>query len=348
MELDKKDKHLIETAISEWQENELLDSQKADELRSTLHVKKSEALVARYFFIIAIASTILAFGAIFIDDKLLEKIKAYFDVGNIIIAVSCTIIAVAWFIYMTKKRKGLTPMLYEVYMLLGGLVSICALVYYCKDFGFGPEYTAFLLITSLLFFILSYIYRSYTLWVGALLALMGWYGAYAYHWNDKDNLFIGLNYPMRFTIFGLLVIGFSFIQKRIKALQFTFRQTYIIGLLIFFTGLWGVSIFGNYGHYDQWEQVRQIQVIGYSIVMAICSVGALLYGIKYDDEITRDFGIIFILVNLYSRYFEFFWDNTNKGVFFLILALSFGILGFLLERKLKRNKKQQNSISVAE
>ena len=82
-----------------------------------------------------VSFTNLAFGAIFIDDKLLEKIKAYFDVGNIIIAISCTLIAVFWFIYLYRKRSAFNNMIFEVYMVLGGLVTLSALTYYCKDIG---------------------------------------------------------------------------------------------------------------------------------------------------------------------------------------------------------------------
>lgn len=348
MELDKKDKQLLESALAEWEHKKLIDSEKAKELASTIQLKQSGTQIARYFFVIAIACTLLAFSAIFIDDKLLEKIKAYFDVSNLIIAISCTIIAAIWFAYLAKKRKSFNSMVYEVYMVLGGLVSVSALVYYCKDIGFGPEYSGFLITTSIMFFALSIVYRSYTLWAAALLALMGWYGAYSYHLNNDDNLFFGMNYPMRFTVFGLVIIVISLLQKAVSTLKYTQRQTYIIGLLIFFTGLWGVSVFGNYGHFDEWEQVRQVQIIGYAIVMALFSVGALLYGIKYDDDVTRDFGILFILLNLYSRYFEYFWDTTNKGLFFLILAISFAVLGWWIESSVRRKKRLADSNSVPE
>lgn len=138
MELEKKEKEIIETALKKWEQNHLLTSEKANELRSTLSNKKSGGQIAQYFFIIAIACTLLAFGAIFIDDKLLEQIKKYFDIGNVVIAISCSVVAIAWFAYLARKRKQFRTLLYEVYMVLGGLVTICAIVYYCKDIGYGP------------------------------------------------------------------------------------------------------------------------------------------------------------------------------------------------------------------
>lgn len=338
MELDKKEIDLLESALNEWETTQLLTAEKAAELRGTFTEKKKGVQVAQYFFVIAIACTLLAFAAIFIDDRLLEKIKQYFDIGNIVIAISCTIIAVLWFTYLAKKRKSFNSLIFEVYMVLGGLVVVSGLVYYCKDIGFGPKYSGLLAIVSLVIILLAAFFKSRALWFAGILAVMGFYGTFSESQQTADNLFLGMNYPMRYTIFGVLVIGAAFLQHKVQALAFSQRQTYIMGLLIFFTGLWGVSIFGNYGHYAEWEQVRQIQVIGYSIILAVFAVAALLAGIKYNDDITRDFGIIFILINLYSRYFEFFWNTTNKGVFFFILAISFGLIGWQIERRLKKDK----------
>lgn len=338
MELNKKDKLLIEETLNTWEKDGNLSSEKVNELKSTITQQKAGGQIAKYFFLIAIASTLLAFGAIFIDDKLLEQIKRYFDVSNLIIAISCTIISILWFGYLLKRRSRINAMVFEVYTVLGALTSICAVTYYCKDIGFGDEYTGFLFANFLLLLTLSIILRSYALWLGTILAIMGWYGAFSHSLNNLNNKFLGMNYPFRFTAFGLIILAFSYVQTKIKPLQYASRQTYVFGLLIFFTALWGVSVFGNYGQYNEWLKVRQVQVIGYSVVLAVFSVGALLLGIKYEDDITRDFGIIFILLNLYSRYFEFFWNTTNKGIFFLILAISFGIIGWQIEKRVKRNR----------
>ena len=64
------------------------------------------------------------------------------------------------------------------------------------------------------------------------------------------------------------------------------------------------------------------QVLIYSILFAIAAGVSLFAGIRNKDDVARDFGIIFLLVNLYTRYFEYFWDSMNKGLFFLVLAVS--------------------------
>ena len=79
-------------------------------------------------------------------------------------------------------------------------------------------------------------------------------------------------------------------------------------------------------------------MLGYSAVFALGSAISFYLGIRYKDELARDFGVLFLLINLYTRYFEYFWDSMNKGIFFLVLAITFGLVGWLLERQRKTEK----------
>ncbi len=53
----------------------------------------------------------------------------------------------------------------------------------------------------------------------------------------------------------------------------------------------------------------------------------------------RDMVLLFLILNLYTRYFEYLWDVTNKGIFFAIMALSFWLIGKKLEQIRKRLDK---------
>lgn len=335
MEADKIEKEILERAIKQWQQEGKLSIDQATELTNSITIKKTERQqIAQYFFIIALSCTLLAFGAIFIDEKFLEKLKAYFSLSNIMIAGITAAISIFWFWYISKRRAKLNPTTFEVYMILGGLSALTSLVYVLKDFGNNNGYSAFLFVAFLLLCALSIVFRSRSLWVGAILALMGWFGvfstAHSYH-----NLFLGMNYPVRFSVFGLVLLGVAFLQANSKWLAFSRSITFLFGMLIFFTGMWGVSIFGNFNYLDEWEKVRQTRVIVYAVIFALVSGLSLFLGIKYKNELARDFGFLFLLVNLYTRYFEYFWDAMNKGIFFLILGVTFWLVG----RWIEKNKK---------
>lgn len=59
---------------------------------------------------------------------------------------------------------------------------------------------------------------------------------------------------------------------------------------------------------------------------------ALWLGLKRDDAMLRGFGLAFLAINLYTRFFEFFWDAMPKTIFFLLLGISLWLLGRHAER----------------
>jgi len=66
----------------------------------------------------------------------------------------------------------------------------------------------------------------------------------------------------------------------------------------------------------------------FAVAAAIC----IYISLKTDDGMLRGFGLTFLAINLYTRYFEYFWDGMNKVGFFLILAASLAVIGRYAER----------------
>jgi hypothetical protein len=52
-----------------------------------------------------------------------------------------------------------------------------------------------------------------------------------------------------------------------------------------------MSIFGNYGDMHSWEQVKQIELFHWSILFGLVACGAIYHGLKYDNGITKGFGL---------------------------------------------------------
>ncbi len=335
METDSSGRKLLHHALEEWQQSGRLTEEQAKALKETIVLKQPAQQIAQYFFFIALFCILMAFGAIFLNEKLLEKIKAYFALNDIIISLISLVLAIVWFWYTGKKRTVISDGAYEVYMVLGGLAIMTALVYFCKGMGIDKTRTALLSLATPLLLIVAQLLRSKALWIAAIITAIGWFGSFS-TWQSHDNLFLGMNYPVRYTVFGLVILGIAFLQTRIKQVSFGQRLTYVAGLIAVFTGLWGMSIFGNYNTLEEWQQVRQVHVLAYSVVFGLAAALSFYLGIRYKDEIARDMGVLFLLINLYTRYFEYFWDTMNKGIFFLILAITFGFLGWWLERKKKK------------
>jgi len=336
MELDKEQYDVVNRALTEWERSGRLAPDVVQDLRADITVKRNDRQqLAQYFFFIALSCTLLAFAAIFLSEKLLERIKAYFAWSDYAVAGITAVLSALWFWYIGRRRVDTKSSAYEIYMALGGLSVLTCLVYVCKAaHADATYYTTFLLLATISLLSLGVVMRSPVLWLGGLLAVTGWFGA-ATSGQGGVYLFLGMNYPVRYVVFGGLLLGVALLLRKAGKLVFARQLTYIIALSVFFLALWAVTVFGNFNSLERWQHARQSQIIIYSGFLAIASGLSLYLGIRFRDTTARDFGVIFLLVNLYTRYFEYFWDTMNKGLFFLVLAITFGLLGRWLERKNK-------------
>ena len=141
-----------------------------------------------------------------------------------------------------------------------------------------------------------------------------------------------MNFPLRFVLFGIVLTASSFTFSWWQSRKEFLRPTCAMGLLYLFIALWIMSIFGNYGDMHVWEKVKQIELFHWSLLFGLAAVVSIYHGIKEDDGMTRGFGITFLIINLYTRFFEYFWDNIHKAIFFGILAISFWYLGSQAEK----------------
>ena len=136
-----------------------------------------------------------------------------------------------------------------------------------------------------------------------------------------------MNFPMRFVVFGLALCAASYGVERVVRLSGLARSTFVMGLLYLFVALWILSIFGNYGDEGALREVRQIELFHWSALFAAAAGVAIWHGLKFDDAVSRGFGITFLFINLFTRFFEFFWAPLHKAVFFAILGALLWFLG---------------------
>ncbi len=338
MQADKHETEILHRALNEWEQTGKITPEQATSLRETIKPKQTgRQQIAQYFFFIALTCILLAFAALFLNEKLLEKLKAYFSLNDLVIALISAALSVLWFWYIGRKKKATGTGAYEVYMVLGGLAVLTSLVYFCKYTHMYKTPTVLFGLSLPILAALGQLLRSKALWIGAIIAAICWYASYT-AWQSTNSLFLSMNYPLRFSVFGLIILLVSVMQSKFWQISFAQRITYASGLIVLFTGLWGVSVFGNYNSFAVWQEVRQVQVLAWSVVFAIAAGFSFYLGIRFKDDLARDFGVLFLLINLYTRYFEYFWDSMNKGLFFLILAITFGFVGWWLER----NRKPRN------
>lgn len=327
MELDKKEAEIVNRAIQSWEEDARISKELATELRGSYSVRNANVdAIAIYALISAVSCGLLAFGALVLDEKWIELLRKRWGFSENIVGILFTSVA-GLFVYLAKRRinkNSRAKISNEVYNIAIILTVAIAITYWTRGLLDGPgNYALPLLFAAIAYGCISVFLRSTLLWVAAIVALSGWWGAQTHYWAGGSYQFMGMNYPLRMTVFGLAIWVSSFVIGKIQPTAFLKEVTYTVGLLLFLIAGWTLSIFGNYADYEGWKALKQSHfwfwALGFTLVLA----GMLYYAFQFKQETLRDLCLVFFLLNIYTRYFEYFWDRTNAGIFFALLALSF-------------------------
>ncbi|KAK8045052.1 hypothetical protein PG993_005076 [Apiospora rasikravindrae] len=163
------------------------------------------------------------------------------------------------------------------------------------------------------------------IWSCAMVVLSYWFGAITgYLWGMYA---IYMESPARFVGLGATLIGTSYLMRdgppSTAALWSTTR---IWGLLFLFVALWAQSLFYDWST-SRRDRLRHFLHFCAFFLAAGASVG---HGLRYDDSTTKGFGLAFLGINLYTKFWEFCW-GWYKPLFFAVLAGTFAMVGRFAE-----------------
>jgi hypothetical protein len=343
--LGRKQHGIVAQAIERWRHGGVVDEQTAARLSDSIVIASFDwQRTARYAFIISIFCLVIAVSAILADTVLMKLLMRIFNAPAIVKCGFFAVVSATFFWYGLSLGKRYPHRLYSneaVFFL--GVLGLAASVFFLGvaiDTGSG-HYSVLFLIASVLYALLGLWFPSKLVWVFGLLSLGAWMGTETGYVSGHGMYFLGMNYPLRFVILGaaLAALGiagqhsFADANSTHSSLSFKDRllsmspQTKVIGLLNLLVALWIMSIFGNYGDMTQWQKVRQYELLHWSVIFGAVAIAAVWYGLRQDDGVLRGFGLTFLFINLYTRFFEYFWDSIHKAVFFAVLGVSFWYLG---------------------
>jgi len=336
LNLDKQDSELLNKAISFWEKESLLNDGQAEKLRQSYEVKGFDWMrLAKYSFWIALICGGASFAFLIVNDTVINWLKNLYYTPDIIISIASGI-AAAYFYYMGRRREKLNPervFSNEAIIFTGVLFTASCIAYLGKTFDNGSgHYSLLFLLSVFVYGFIAWRMGSRLIWLFALVSLGSWFGTETGYQTRWADYFLGMNYPLRFVVFGIVLVTACYILRKRKWFALFDDLTYVVGLLYLFLSLWLLSVFGNYGSIDSWWHIRQISLFYWGIIAAVVAGGFLFYGLKNKDDIAREFGITFLIIFIYTKYFEYFWDHTNKTIFFAILAGSFWLIGRKAEK----------------
>lgn len=341
MRVNKKEARLLEDAIEQWQKDNLLEAQKAEQLKSSISSYRSEFdSLAFYASIAAVSCALLAFGALVLDEKWIERLRKLFEFSEIIIALifSALSILIIWIAKRSVRKFPYAFLANESFTILIALTIGVSIAYFARSFNANYlTYGLGIFITAIMYGMAALYLRSKLLWSCMLLALITSWATQTYAWSSDVNhsYFLGMNYPLRMAVFGVLMVLSSSLLNFHKLFQKFYNLTWYASWIFFLISALFLSASGNWS-YDVWAAIKQGKLFLWAIAYTILLVALLIYSVKRRDDTLRDIAIVFFLLNIYTRYFEYFWDRTNKGLFFALLALSFWLIGKKAEQIKKK------------
>lgn len=331
MKLAPKQAAIIHNAIAQWTQDGLLPAAQAARLAATIEVQAFDwRRLAKYSFWVALVSIVTSVSAALSDRFLIALLERLFDAPAMAKCIGLSVLAAGLYSWGVKRRKQDPAHVYrnEAILFLGVLATAGAITQLgiALDTGSG-HFSLLILLSAIIYATLGILVESNLIWIFALMSLGSWMGTETGYRSGWGSYYLGMNYPFRFVLFGGVLTACALaLETHAKANRF-FRSTLTMGLLYLFIALWIMSIFGNYGDMHRWQQVKQIELFHWSILFAMVACGAIYYGLTYDNGTTRGFGLTFLFINLYTRFFELFWNSLHKAIFFALLGISFWYLG---------------------
>lgn len=337
--LPRKQHKIVVQVVDRWQASGVIDGLTSAKLKGSLAIASFDwQKTARYSFIIAIICFVIAVTAMLADRVLMQLLERLFSAPALLKCAVFAAMAAGIFWVALSVRKHHPHRVYSTEAIFFiGVMALAVSVYFLgMAVGRGSDhYAPLFLIACVLYAMLGLWFPSALVWVFALVSLGAWMGTETGYMAGYGAYFLGMNYPLRFVILGaaLTLLGMAgqhaSYQNRLLAMS---GQTKVMGLLYLFIALWIMSIFGNYGDLREWHGTRQFTFLPWALLFGGVAVAAIWYGLKRDDGVVRGFGLTFLFINLYTRFFEYFWDSMHKALFFAVLALSFWYVGSRAER----------------
>jgi hypothetical protein len=331
LSLPRRKAEVLHQSLDHWREAGLLSAADAARLGGDIRVLPFDwRRLARYAFWVAMACLVTAFVSVFADARIVEWIKRLFSFGPAQRCLGLAVLASGLFGYAVfrLRRRPLTGFRNEAILFLGVLATAgsVANLGLWLDTGSG-RYDLLLLVACAVYAAVALAARSVLVWVFAVLSFGGWMGAHTGYASGWGSYYLGMNWPLRFVLLGGVLIALAQAFRRLPHLVFLERSTQSLGLLYLFVSLWLLSIFGDYGNADSWRRVKQIELLHWSLLFAAAAGAAIWLGLRRDDAMLRGYGLVFLGINLYTRFFEMFWDSLHKGAFFAVLGVSLWLLG---------------------
>ena len=175
-----------------------------------------------------------------------------------------------------------------------------------------------LLLTGVLATLTAYCYHLR--WPLLLGLLAFFHGLGVWHtYGGQGAYFADIQDPKWMAVIALITIGIGLWHERRLELS-VLRRCVGFGALYLIFGLLYLNL-------SLWFLTLPRGPLDWVLIFTAASITQIIVGARLHDARFTGFGIVFLAIDLYTRYYEHFWDQLSLGVFFLlggVLAMAFG------------------------
>ncbi|KAI1173308.1 hypothetical protein F4777DRAFT_457149 [Nemania sp. FL0916] len=327
----------VQKAVRYWSRSNLISSTLAKDLLGTIQVVEEKHdfdwdKFAKYTFRLAIICFAIAVLTLIFDDVVPKLIKRIIALPASIRITITSALGIA--IHIVGYQHSLTtpqqPYLTEAIHSLGALFfGLSALqlfkVYEGKNADVAGHRVGLAL--ALVYGATAVLVKSTFIWTCAVIVFGVWFGCWTAY--RGGTYYLGMNYPLRFVFLSIALIAVSMPMRAEPRVAVLWSATRVWGLIYMFHALWILSLYGN-------DKLRGDEFGGYggprrlafwSLAFLAAAAVAVWHGLRYGDATTKGFGLAFLGINIYTKFFEFCWSAWYKSVFFAVMALSLALMG---------------------
>jgi hypothetical protein len=195
LNLDKQESDFLNSIITDWEKQGLVNNEQAEKLRDTYEVKGFDWMrLAKYSFWIALICGATSFTFLIVNDTIVNWLKKLYYTPDIIISIISAVMA-AFLFFWGRRRERLSPeKVYsnEAVIFTGVLFTACCIAYLGKTFDNGSgHYSILFLLSVFVYGFLAYRLDSRLIWLFALVSLGSWFGTETGYQTQWSHYFLG-------------------------------------------------------------------------------------------------------------------------------------------------------------
>ncbi|KAI0901676.1 hypothetical protein F4806DRAFT_8798 [Annulohypoxylon nitens] len=327
----------VESALQQWSKVKLINPDLIPDLLTTIQIIEEDngfpwQKVAKYAFRLAILSLIIAICSIIFDDVLPKIIRKFLDLP---IAVRLTItVGVAAMVHTWGYQRSLVRpeqrYLNEAIHCVGAFIFALAALdlgsyLECDKSRNRDRLQCILIGLASTYGLVAVAVNSTLIWSYGMALLGVWLGSI----SDEAH-FLGPRYPFRFVLLGIATICSAYLMRHFQFTVELWKMARIWGMLYLFNALWLLSLFDSLLESladSGYERVGSRWVLPWFLTFFFVAAFSLWHGLQFRDSATHGFGLVYLSINLCTKFFELFWDSWYKSIFFTVLALLLALLG---------------------